>query len=106
MHHHVKTSFSHVAKWFGYAQNLGLHKPVIGAAKTVYKAASHPHTQKVATAGVHIGVGTVRTGYRLVTHPTTAKITHKLWLHGSKAAKHTSQFIVKVALKGFKLRRG
>jgi hypothetical protein len=106
MHHHIKTSFSHVVKWLGYGQNLGLHKPVIGAAKTAYKAAMHPLTHKVARAGVNIGVGAVRAGYTLVTHPTTANITHKLWLHGSKAAKHTSQFMVKVALKGFKLRRG
>ena len=106
MHHHIKTSFRHVVKCLGYAQNLRLDKPVIGAAKMVYKAATHPITHKVARAGVHIGVGTVKTGYKLVTHPTTAKITHKLWLHGSKAAKHTSHFMVKAALKGFKLRRG
>jgi hypothetical protein len=105
MHRHIKASFDQVVKGLSYAQSLNVHKPVIGAAKSAYKAATHPITKKVAKTSVHIGVKAVKIGHKLVTHPTTAKSTHKVWLHGSKAAKHTGKFMVKVALTGFKLRR-
>lgn len=102
--HHIKTSLHQVAKWFGFAQAAGVHKPIIKAVKITHKAATHPMTQKVAKAGFHFGARTAVTGYRLLTHPTTAKITQKAWLHGTSLARHAGRFMVKVALKGFKLR--
>jgi hypothetical protein len=111
---HIVNAFKRGLTIFGYAQtavglikNTGVHKPVVygvkHTAKAVYTVATHPFTKAAARTGVSVGIGTVRGFHKIVTHPTTAKITHKAWLHGSKVAKHTTKFMVKSALKGFKL---
>lgn len=115
MHHIVKHSIKHtigqVLNVVGLAQNVvgfvqatGIHKPLVSAVKSAHRVATHPVTRKAGKIGWSVSTTTGKAIYRVAAHPTTAHITHKAWLHGTKAAKHTARFMVKVASKGFKLR--
>ena len=97
-------------------KSTGIHKPLArGArhtalaasrvARTVNKISAHPASRASARFGFHIAKNTAVGIHCVATHPTTAKITHKAWLHGGKIAKHTSAFMVKAAIRGFKFLR-
>ncbi len=78
-------------------------RAAVGTVKFAYKVVTHPATARAA----HIVVTPFRFAHKVVTHPATAHTAHiayKAWLHGARAAKHTTAFMVKVASKGFKLR--
>jgi len=108
MHHIVKHSVRHTIgqalNVIGLVQATGIHKPFFRAAKAAHRVGTHPVTRKAAKVGWSISATAGRAIYRVATHPTTAHITHKVWLHGTRAAKHSARFMVKVAMKGFKLR--
>jgi hypothetical protein len=108
MYHIAKNSIKHTVgvalNVLGFVQATGIHKPFISAAKSAHRVATHPATRSAAKVGWSISAGTGKAIYRVATHPATSRITHKAWLHGTKAARHTARFMVKVATKGFKLR--
>jgi hypothetical protein len=81
-----------------------LHRPFVSAAKAAHRVATHPATRSVGRFSWHVGKASGKAIYKVATHPTTAHITHKAWFHGTKAAKHTTRFLMKVAAKGFSLR--